>query len=353
MTTIAATYVSLLATDNANTVTQRLTNSAGKMFAHTPFGQRSPAAEDETGPGFNGQYLEPSGAYLLGNGYRAYSPTLRRFNSPDSYSPFGAGGLNSYAYCQGEPVNHRDPSGHADGDLLGGFIVGGGIMMALLGFGMAFARPGRVAAFATLSGAGAGAAMLGGVGLATSDQGLKAGLSAAAVGLTIGGAFAAGGMMRGAKGGTGGGAPALSPVAERSAIPSQGTVARSASISSAPINSLPHTPVSVRRVSTPNALMNPTTSGGPPIAGPANGNIGGSPPVTTVDSGPARKLSISSNEGAPVVPGIPVSQQTPPLKNRGRWVPPVPSGTNSQVTYGLKWTDSFKRSRGIYTIRRS
>jgi uncharacterized protein RhaS with RHS repeats len=35
-----------------------------------------------------------------------------RFNSPDSWSPFGEGGLNAYTYCLGDPVNAIDPSGH-------------------------------------------------------------------------------------------------------------------------------------------------------------------------------------------------------------------------------------------------
>ncbi|MDB5994231.1 MAG: hypothetical protein JWP42_1367, partial [Pseudomonas sp.] len=34
------------------------------------------------------------------------------FNSPDSWSPFGKGGLNAYAYCSGDPVNSSDSSGH-------------------------------------------------------------------------------------------------------------------------------------------------------------------------------------------------------------------------------------------------
>jgi RHS repeat-associated protein len=52
------------------------------------------------------------GWYLLGNGYRAYNPRLMRFHSPDSWSPFGRGGLNPYMYCVGDPVNNSDPTGH-------------------------------------------------------------------------------------------------------------------------------------------------------------------------------------------------------------------------------------------------
>ena len=35
-----------------------------------------------------------------------------RFHSPDSWSPFGGGGLNAYMYCVGDPVNRADPTGH-------------------------------------------------------------------------------------------------------------------------------------------------------------------------------------------------------------------------------------------------
>lgn len=34
-----------------------------------------------------------------------------RFISPDRISPFGRGGINSYTYCNGDPVNRTDPSG--------------------------------------------------------------------------------------------------------------------------------------------------------------------------------------------------------------------------------------------------
>lgn len=53
-----------------------------------------------------------TGNYLLGNGYRGFNPVLKRFVAQDSFSPFGAGGLNGFAYCGQDPVNNSDPSGH-------------------------------------------------------------------------------------------------------------------------------------------------------------------------------------------------------------------------------------------------
>ncbi len=63
--------------------------------------------------GFNGERLDQFiFSYQLGNGYRLFDPGLMRFYAPDSMSPFGRGGLNSYGYCQGDPINLQDPSGH-------------------------------------------------------------------------------------------------------------------------------------------------------------------------------------------------------------------------------------------------
>ncbi|MEX2964636.1 RHS repeat-associated core domain-containing protein, partial [Microbulbifer sp. TYP-18] len=59
------------------------------------------------------------------NGYRVYNPGLMRFHAADSMSPFGRGGVNSYAYALGDPINLRDPSGHfALISLLIGAIIG-------------------------------------------------------------------------------------------------------------------------------------------------------------------------------------------------------------------------------------
>lgn len=46
-----------------------------------------------------------------------FNAVLMRFNSPDSLSPFGEGGMNAYAYCSGDPVNREDRTGHVWGFL--------------------------------------------------------------------------------------------------------------------------------------------------------------------------------------------------------------------------------------------
>lgn len=101
----------LLLTDRQQSILGVAATTSGS--AYLPFGFHAPMSQVAGLPGFNGEPCEPTtGHYLLGNGYRAYLPQLMRFNSPDSWSPFGQGGLNTYGYCLGDPVNTRDPSGH-------------------------------------------------------------------------------------------------------------------------------------------------------------------------------------------------------------------------------------------------
>jgi RHS repeat-associated protein len=104
----------LLATDQQRSVLQTLkANQPQLPIAYSPYGHRPAAFGLLSLLGFNGEHQDPlTGHYLLGNGYRAFNPALMRFNSPDSLSPFGKGGLNAYGYCAGNPINRTDPTGH-------------------------------------------------------------------------------------------------------------------------------------------------------------------------------------------------------------------------------------------------
>ena len=112
----------LLATDQQTSVLNGVSpEGALHAQAYSPFGHH-PIGTSLNGAGFNGERPEPvTGHYLLGQGYRAFNPVLMRFNSPDSWSPFGEGGINAYAYCTGDPVNQVDPSGHYTSALLNFF----------------------------------------------------------------------------------------------------------------------------------------------------------------------------------------------------------------------------------------
>ncbi|MNV47584.1 hypothetical protein D3C71_1394570 [compost metagenome] len=103
----------LLATDQQRSVLNVLDVARPHSMAYTPYGHRPAENGLLSLLGFNDERPDPvTGCYLLGNGYRAFNPVLMRFNSPDSWSPFGRGGLNTYAYCVGDPVNRQDSSGH-------------------------------------------------------------------------------------------------------------------------------------------------------------------------------------------------------------------------------------------------
>ncbi|WP_225934026.1 RHS repeat-associated core domain-containing protein [Pseudomonas azerbaijanoccidentalis] len=106
----------LLATDQQRSVLYVLDVSRPHPIAYSPYGHRPAESGLLSLLGFNGERPDPvTGCFLLGNGYRAFNQVLMRFNSPDSWSPFGRGGLNGYAYCVGDPINKADPTGHFSG----------------------------------------------------------------------------------------------------------------------------------------------------------------------------------------------------------------------------------------------
>lgn len=103
----------LLVTDRLRSVVCIMGKYLQRPITYTPYGHAPPESGLTSMLGFNGERPDLlTGCYLLGNGYRAFNPVLMRFNSPDSLSPFDKGGLNSYVYCLGDPVNMSDPAGN-------------------------------------------------------------------------------------------------------------------------------------------------------------------------------------------------------------------------------------------------
>lgn len=104
----------LLATDQQRSVLNMLDSNRPNLLAYTPYGHRPSGNGLLSLLGFNGERLDAvTGWYLLGTGHhRPFNPVLGGFICPDSWSPFGAGGANAYAYCGRDPVNRNDPTGH-------------------------------------------------------------------------------------------------------------------------------------------------------------------------------------------------------------------------------------------------
>lgn len=103
----------LLGNDFLRSVLQTASPNTNQFITYTAYGHTPQKCGSPSLLGFNGERTDQTtGNYLLGNGFRAFHPVLMRFNSPDNLSPFGKGGINCYAYCEGDPVNFADPTGH-------------------------------------------------------------------------------------------------------------------------------------------------------------------------------------------------------------------------------------------------
>ncbi|MDC9592525.1 RHS repeat-associated core domain-containing protein [Xenorhabdus sp. IM139775] len=170
--TVTGAETHVLGTDNHGSV---LVNQHGDgtetRYRYSPYGQQDPAEQGADIPAYNGERLDPlAGGYHLGNGYRAYNPVLMRFNAPDSESPFGAGGINAYAYCLGDPINRMDPTGHMSWGGIFGIVLGAiglvvGIALAIPTGGASLSVSGAI-----IAGVGALADITGIASAATEDS---------------------------------------------------------------------------------------------------------------------------------------------------------------------------------------
>lgn len=156
--------------------------------------------------GFNGERVDLlSGTELLGNGYRAFSPKLMRFGTPDSWSPFGEGGINPYLFCNNDPINQADPTGHMSWTSMTGIIMGSlsiilgtvSLITAIPSGGASIAAAASV--FTALSGLAADGAAIYSSATSESQPQTSAIVGWAAIGLgivSLGAGFSALGLMR-------------------------------------------------------------------------------------------------------------------------------------------------------------
>ncbi|MCE0852300.1 MULTISPECIES: RHS repeat-associated core domain-containing protein [Pseudomonas] len=108
-----ATQQVLIYQDSAGSIIGRSYSKATVSLMYAPYGCSARETALEALLQYNGERLDSLvNGYFLGNGERLYSVVRPGFLSYDSPgSPFGNGGLNGYAYCGGDPINHNDPSG--------------------------------------------------------------------------------------------------------------------------------------------------------------------------------------------------------------------------------------------------
>lgn len=111
LTTHQENHSRLIGSEMSNSPSCTLDQNGRTQLTFSAYGARVDHGQI---PAFKGELEDlVTGHYLLGNGYRAYNPHLMRFNSPDSDSPFAKGGLNTYSFARCDPINRRDPTGHA------------------------------------------------------------------------------------------------------------------------------------------------------------------------------------------------------------------------------------------------
>lgn len=98
-------------TDNKLSIVSITDDTSTINTTYSPFGA---SGDNGVRIGYNGELKDVQGEdiYHLGNGTRCYCPAIPGFLAPDSFSPFLGGGLSPYMYCNNDPLNAFDPSGH-------------------------------------------------------------------------------------------------------------------------------------------------------------------------------------------------------------------------------------------------
>lgn len=147
----------LTAFDGKNSCIYTAQDDKGEWLSYSVYGESSASNTLKSFFGFNGEHRDCTlDAYAPGSGYRFYSPSLMRFINPDSpfNSPIGAGGINPYAYCLGDPVNNADPTGQISWQGWVSMAAGGiGLMMTLLTGGLGIAAASGILATSIAVGA--------------------------------------------------------------------------------------------------------------------------------------------------------------------------------------------------------
>lgn len=91
---VGSTYdVGLLAINDRGSVLKVRNDEGDELHIYSAYGYAPTIPSPFTILSFNRERLDASShCYMLGNGYRSFSPTLMRFHRPDNLSPFGKGG---------------------------------------------------------------------------------------------------------------------------------------------------------------------------------------------------------------------------------------------------------------------
>jgi RHS repeat-associated protein len=82
-------------------------------YGETWFQEDQAGVEGKNIPKYNSQELDKETGYYFYNA-RHYDPEIARFVTPDTVidEQYSTQGWNRFAYCHGNPIVYRDPTGH-------------------------------------------------------------------------------------------------------------------------------------------------------------------------------------------------------------------------------------------------